>query len=199
MEHFTGLHNDIETEFDGGTESAVTTILRNDKDKREMGAFVKSFLKVTEKIEELSIEVTDKFGFAPGAVKGAFEESIKIDSLRKEVARIQFEIRVIEQKLELTKRQKNDYKNKEIRRGLLQRWRVQLDEHENALKVLLNREKAREATVENLEKDEVKYSKSIEMVQQTAHAAAENHERNLNNMHPLVIKFIENGYRHKER
>ena len=99
VEHFTSLHNDIETEFDGGTESAVTTILRNDKDKREMGAYVKSFLKVAEKIEELSIEVTEKFGFAPHNVKEAYEESLKIDGLRKDVARIQYEIRIMEQKV----------------------------------------------------------------------------------------------------
>eukprot|EP00518_Triparma_eleuthera_P016266 CAMPEP_0197562540 /NCGR_PEP_ID=MMETSP1320-20131121/27106_1 /TAXON_ID=91990 /ORGANISM="Bolidomonas sp., Strain RCC2347" /LENGTH=724 /DNA_ID=CAMNT_0043124283 /DNA_START=182 /DNA_END=2353 /DNA_ORIENTATION=- len=199
LEHFTNLHSDIETEFDGGTESAVTSILRSDKDKREMGACVKSFLKVAENIEELGIEVTEKFGFVPHNIKEAYEESLKIDGLRKEVARIQYGIRTIEQKLELTKRQRNDYKNKEIRRGLLQRWRVQMDEHESALKVLLSREKAREATLDELEIEETKYGKSIEVVQQNAHAAADNHERNLRKIHPRVVEFIEDANRHKER
>ena len=74
-----------------------------------------------------------------------------------------------------------------------------MDEHESALKVLLSREKAREATVDELEIEEAKYSKSIEVIQQTAHAAADNHERNLKKIHPRVVEFIEDGYRHKDR
>lgn len=56
VEHFQRVRDDLETDFDGGTDSAVTTILRSDKDKREMSAYIKSFLKVTEQADEMGHE-----------------------------------------------------------------------------------------------------------------------------------------------
>ncbi|GMH91714.1 hypothetical protein TL16_g12133 [Triparma laevis f. inornata] len=182
VEHFQRVRDDLETDFDGGTDSAVTTILRSDKDKREMSAYIKSFLKVTEQADEMGHEAIEKFSFTPKAIKEGYIESTKIERLRKEISRIQYEIRKAEHKMAQNKRQKNDYNNVEIRRGLLQRWRVQMDEYESALKTLLARERDREDRAE-----------------ETAHRAAENHEQNLRKIHPKILDFIEEGYRLKEK
>ena len=60
----------------------------------------------------------------------------------------------IEAVLDDLKRAKNDYKNKEIRRGLLQRWRVRMDEHEASIKTLLGREEKVEEEREKLEEEQ---------------------------------------------
>ncbi|GMH77998.1 hypothetical protein TrST_g10603 [Triparma strigata] len=199
VEHFQRVRDDMETDFDGGTDSAVTTILRSDKDKREMSAYIKSFLKLTEQADEMGHEAIQKFSFTGKAIREGFIESMKVERLRKEIAKIQYESRKAEHKMAQSKRQKDDYNNVEIRRGLLQRWRVQMDEFESALKTLLARERDREDRAEVLEKEEAKYSRSIELLQETAHSAAENHEQNLKKIHPKILEFIEEGYMLKEK
>ena len=61
-------------------------------------------------------------------------------SLRSQVSAIQYQTHKVEEKIKETTVAKNDYQSLETRRGLLQRWRVKLDELDQGTKVIQSRE-----------------------------------------------------------
>ena len=88
VEHFMEIHGDFEVEYDGGADRVVETILKNDKEKREISSFVRSFLGVAENIESVIGECTEKYRFTSDQVKEGVVESSHTESIRKEVTKI---------------------------------------------------------------------------------------------------------------
>ena len=109
-----------------------------------------------------------------------------------------FDIKRIEGELDVLGRAKNDYKNKEIRRGLLQRWRVRMDEHEGNLKILTGRGELLEEEKDKLEMEEERLGNSIVGLRDAAHDGAETHEHSLKRLRPKIVKFIDEAVSHKE-
>jgi len=95
VEFFVNMHSDFEVEYDGGAERAVDMILKNDKEKREISSFVRSFLGVSENIENLTNECVNKYRFTPDNVKGGVHDSNGTESVRKEVTKVNFTIKKV--------------------------------------------------------------------------------------------------------
>jgi hypothetical protein len=88
VEYFKEIHSDFEVEYDGGADRVVETILKNDKEKREISNFVRSFLGVSENIESVIRDCTEKYRFMPDLVKEGMVENSHTESIRKEMTKI---------------------------------------------------------------------------------------------------------------
>ena len=194
---FMTIHDEITVEYDGGTDKAVETILKNGNDKREMTAFLKSYLAACENIEVLSSECFQKFGLTTKSISDGLKECKKIEKLRKHIAKCSFEVRKTEEQLNAAKKIKSDYKNVEIRRGLLQRWRVKLDDLEASQKNLQGREAVLGKESKKLRKEREKLNKRIASLVGATDDAAKSHEANIKSMQPKIVQFIDVAKRHK--
>ena len=198
---FSGAHAAAEAELDaGGGGGAAEGALRRGGagggGGRVVSGFVRALLEVKEAATELA-EDSREMELGPEELKEGLREATATETYRRQVSEVQFRIRGAEEKMGAARAAKNSYKNLETRRGMLQRWRLKLDEYEVSIRGVAGRQKDLEEERDQLEAERARLHRQVAEIDGLANKAAEAHESKLLSMHPLLAGFEEEARGHK--